>query len=62
MGDEAAQERHNLEVSYPVANGVVKDWDDMHHIWHHTFYERLGIDPRECKILLTVRRCRLTSG
>lgn len=53
VGDQAAQERHNLEVTYPVSNGIVQNWDDMHHIWHHTFYERLAIDPRECKILLT---------
>jgi actin-related protein 2 len=25
----------------------------MHHVWRHTFEDRLGIDPTECKILLT---------
>ena len=41
------------EVSYPVANGAVQSWEDMHHVWRHTFEDRLGIDPTECKILLT---------
>uniref|UniRef100_A0A7S0X5A7 Actin-related protein 2 n=1 Tax=Mantoniella antarctica TaxID=81844 RepID=A0A7S0X5A7_9CHLO len=53
VGDEAAEQRHNLEVSYPVANGVVQSWEDMHHVWRHTFEDRLGVDTRECKILLT---------
>ena len=40
-------------MSYPVTNGVVQSWEDMHHVWAHTFHDRLGVDPRECKILLT---------
>lgn len=41
------------KVSYPVHNGAVQSWEDMHHVWQHTFHERLGVDTRECKILLT---------
>ena len=26
---------------------------DMHHVWEHTFRDRLKIDPTECRILLT---------
>ncbi|KAH8060630.1 hypothetical protein JL722_4742 [Aureococcus anophagefferens] len=40
-GDEAA------------ANGIVKDWDDMELLWNYTFYEKLGIDPKDYKIMLT---------
>ena len=25
----------------------------MQHVWNHTFYDQLHIDPAECKILLT---------
>ena len=25
----------------------------MCHVWDYTFYNRMGIDPKECKILLT---------
>ena len=40
-------------MTYPINNGVVQSWEDMHHVWQHTFEERLGVDTRECKILLT---------
>lgn len=26
VGDEAAENRHNLEVTYPVTNGIVCNW------------------------------------
>ncbi|CEO98710.1 Actin-related protein 2 [Plasmodiophora brassicae] len=52
-GDECAQLRSMLECSYPVENGIVRNWDDMQHLWNYTFYERLQIDPSEHKIMLT---------
>ena len=42
-GDEAAAIRHSLECKYPVENGIVKDWDDMEHLWDYTFKEKLGV-------------------
>lgn len=53
VGEEAAEQRHNLEVTYPVTNGIVQNWDDMHHVWDYTFREKLKVDPKECNILLT---------
>ena len=53
VGEECARLRHNLEVTYPISNGMIQSWEDMHHVWEHTFTDRLKIDPRECKILLT---------
>lgn len=53
VGQECSCQRHNLEVTYPITNGIVQKWDDMQHIWSHTFYEQLHIDPSDCKILLT---------
>ena len=29
VGDECAALRHVLDVTYPVRNGVVQNWDDM---------------------------------
>lgn len=52
-GDEAAANRQYLEVGYPVENGIVRNWEDMEHLWNYTFYEKLQINPSECKILLT---------
>jgi actin-related protein 2 len=53
VGDECAQYRSMLETSYPIENGIVKDWDGIKHIWDYTFNERLQVDPSEHKILLT---------
>jgi actin-related protein 2 len=36
-----------------MENGIVKKWDDMQHLWNHTFYEKMKIDPTDRKILLT---------
>lgn len=52
-GDEAATNRHFLDVSYPVENGIVKNWDDMERLWDYTFYDKLDIHPQDHKILLT---------
>ncbi|BAF23569.2 Os08g0369300 [Oryza sativa Japonica Group] len=53
VGAACADLRHQLDVSYPVTNGIVQSWDDMGHIWDHAFYSELKVDPSECKILLT---------
>lgn len=53
VGDECAKLRSMLETSYPVENGIVKDWEGMGHLWDYTFYERLGIKPEDHKIMLT---------
>jgi len=37
VGDECAALRHMLETSYPVENGIVKDWEGMGHLWDYTF-------------------------
>ena len=54
IGDEASQLRHMLEVGYPMENGIVKNWEDMLHLYDYTFGEtKLNIDTRNCKLLLT---------
>ncbi|XP_017888234.1 actin-related protein 2 isoform X1 [Ceratina calcarata] len=54
VGDEASKLRSMLEISYPMQNGIVRNWDDMCHVWDYTFGpEKMNINPRECKILLT---------
>jgi len=43
-----------LDLSYPLENGIVRNWDDMCHLFDYTFGpEKLDIDPKDCKILLT---------
>lgn len=54
VGDEANMLRSMLEITYPMENGIVKNWEDMCHIWDYTFGPtKMNIDPKECKILLT---------
>merc|ERR1712029_272288 len=39
---------------YPMENGMVRSWEDMQHVWDYTFgEEKMNIDPKECKIMLT---------
>jgi actin-related protein len=37
IGNEAAKKRHILELSHPIKNGIVRDWDDMELVWRHGF-------------------------
>ena len=50
VGDEASQLRSMLEVNYPMENGIVRNWEDMIHVWDYTFQEKLKEDPRQCKV------------
>ena len=50
VGDEASQLRSMLEVNYPMENGIVRNWDDMLHVWDYTFKEKLKVDPKDCKV------------
>jgi len=52
VGDECAKYRAMLETSYPVSEGIVKDWVGMVNLWDYT-WERMDIDPKDHKILLT---------
>lgn len=53
VGDEASQLRSMLEVNYPMENGIVRNWEDMKSVWDYTFSEKLKVDPRQCKVMLT---------
>ncbi|KAI3619834.1 actin binding protein [Moniliophthora roreri] len=53
VGDEAAQNRNYLQVTQPMEHGIIRNWEDMRHLWNYTFDEKLRIDPRGRKVLLT---------
>uniref|UniRef100_A0A914DI03 Actin-related protein 2 n=1 Tax=Acrobeloides nanus TaxID=290746 RepID=A0A914DI03_9BILA len=54
VGEECTRLRHMLNVNYPMENGIVRHWEDMGHLYDYTFGpEKLDIDPKECKLLLT---------
>jgi len=49
IGEEIAHRRGILNLTYPVAAGVVESWEDMEKVWHHTFYNDLMVSPDEIK-------------
>ncbi|BFF96319.1 actin-related protein 2-like [Drosophila madeirensis] len=53
VGDEALKLRSLLDLFHPMENGVVRNWEDMCHVWDYTFGpKKLDIEPRNSKILL----------
>lgn len=54
VGDEASKLRSMLEVTYPMDNGIVRNWEDMNHLFDYTFgKDKLNVNTRDCKIMLT---------
>jgi len=53
VGDEAAKLRNMLQITYPIDNGIIRNWEDMQYVWDYTFQEKLKVNPRESKIMLT---------
>ncbi|CAC5424413.1 ACTB_G1 [Mytilus coruscus] len=53
IGIEARRKQGLLSVKYPTEFGLITNWDYIEHIFHHTFYDELGISTEEHPILLT---------
>ena len=53
VGDEAAENRSYLQVTQPMEHGIVRNWADMRHLWDYTFDEKLKVDTKGMKVLLT---------
>lgn len=53
VGDEAAALRRALEISYPLENGVIRNWEDMETVWKYLFHDKMQVDCKDKKILLT---------
>ena len=55
LGDEANPLRSFLEISYPIREGIVDNWDDMEALWAYTFHTKMGLpkDLSKHKIIVT---------
>lgn len=52
-GQYAIDNRGILDISSPMQNGIITDWDAMEDIWYHMFYEELETPPEKYPILHT---------
>ena len=53
VGDEAAENRNYLQVTQPMGHGIIRDREDMKHLWDYTSDEKLRVNTQGKKILLT---------
>jgi len=53
LGEEAMAKKGVLALSYPIEHGIVRDWNDMEKIWHHTFFDALRVNPEEHPVVVT---------
>mmetsp|Transcript_68693 Transcript_68693/g.201081 ORF Transcript_68693/g.201081 Transcript_68693/m.201081 type:complete len:378 (+) Transcript_68693:55-1188(+) len=53
MGEEAISKKGVLALSYPLEHGIVKDWNDMEKVWHHTFFDALRVNPEERAVVVS---------
>ena len=35
-------------ISCQVENGIIKNWEDMEHLWNYTFFEKLVVRLHAC--------------
>eukprot|EP00835_Amoeboradix_gromovi_P007019 NODE_995_length_2427_cov_0.091065.p1 type:complete len:335 gc:universal NODE_995_length_2427_cov_0.091065:2164-1160(-) len=52
VGDECAPFTQILQMNYPMENGQVRNWDDMHLVWNYT-WSKLKCNPKETYVMLT---------
>lgn len=53
IGDEAYSTRGTLNITYPIKDRVIMNWEDMEQIWRHSYYQVLKIDPSTHPLLVT---------
>lgn len=53
VGEEAAKNSAVLEISSPIQDGVVCDFEKLFHIFEHAFSTELRVNPRSVKVLVT---------
>jgi len=54
IGEEASELRSMLEVNYPMENGIVRNWEDMGHLYDYTFGpQKMNLDTGNTRVLLT---------
>jgi len=47
VGAEAQEKRGTLILKNPIEKGIITNWEDMEHVWHHTFFQELRVNPAD---------------
>ncbi|CAH3037004.1 unnamed protein product [Porites lobata] len=53
IGKEAKTRRDSLELTHPITNSIITDFEGMEEIWRFTFSNELKANPEEHAVLLT---------
>jgi actin-related protein 2 len=53
VGAEAEKVRSMLQITYPLENGIVTNWEELEYVWDYTFSSQLKVETAGKKILLT---------
>lgn len=53
IGEEAQKKRGVCTLKYPIAHGMVEDWEDMKKIWSYTYYTQLRESSSDFPVMLT---------
>jgi actin-related protein 2 len=51
--DEVTPVRSMLNITYPVSEGIVRNWEDMTKVWSYAFSNKMHLDTSDTKVLLT---------
>jgi actin beta/gamma 1 len=52
IGSNSFTKSNMVVVRHPIEHRVVTNWDDAEKLWHHIFYNPLGVHPSEHAILI----------
>ena len=59
FGDEANPYRALLDISYPITEGTVKNWDDFSKLWDYTFRSKMGLENDKSDKFLLITEAAL---
>ncbi len=53
FGDEAYKHRGLCRLSYPIRNGMVRDWNDMIQLWQYLYRDVVQMEQSAHPVLMT---------
>jgi len=59
FGDEANPHRSLLDISYPIAEGCVRNWDDFNKLWDDAFTKKMNLPQDKSDKFLLVTEAAL---